>query len=140
SLDQARQIVEQTLREKYAKLGGKLDLNNANQAALQDRLRGALPALAEQDVIDLATRVLNYRDKDRNGLISNLDELSRLPGVNQQVLTALKQELGLGTFNVRSVEVVGPRAGEELRRQAVLATVCALGGMLMYVAFRFKLI
>ncbi len=140
SLDQARQIVEQTLREKYANLGGKLDLNNANQAALQDRLRGALPALAEQDVIDLATRVLNYRDKNRNGLISNLDELSRLPGVNQQVLTALKQELGLGTFNLRSVEVVGPRAGEELRRQAVLATVCALAGMLIYIAFRFKLI
>src|ERR1019366_2512444 len=140
SLDAARQTVEQTLREKYANLGGNLDLNNANQAALEDRLRGALPALAEQDVKDLATRFLNYRDKERNGLISNLGELSRVPGVNQQVLTALKQEFGLGTFNLRSVEVVGPRAGEELRRQAVLATVCALAGMLVYVAFRFKLI
>ncbi len=33
-----------------------------------------------------------------------------------------------------------PRAGQELRHQAVLATLCALGGMLIYVAFRFKLI
>ena len=140
SLDVARQTVEQTLREKYANLGGKLDLNNANQAALEDRLRGALPALAEQNVKDLATRLLNYRDKERNGLIGNLDELSRVDGINQQVLAALKQNLGVGTFNLRSVEVVGPRAGQELRQQAVLATMCALGGMLLYVAFRFKLI
>src|ERR1019366_9518098 len=140
TLAEARQTVEQTLREKYANLGGKLDLNNANQAVLEDRLRGALPALAEQDVKDLATRLLNYRDKERNGLIVNLDELSKLPGVNPQVLAALKQEVGVGTFNLRSVEVVGPRAGQELRQQAVLATLCALGGMLIYVAFRFKLV
>ncbi|MBZ5636633.1 MAG: protein translocase subunit SecD [Acidobacteriia bacterium] len=139
-LDEVRQTVEQTLREKYANLGGKLDLNNANQAALEDRVRRALPSLAEQDVKDLATRVLTYRDKERNGLVGNLEELSKVPGVNPQVLAALKQELGVGTFNIRSVEVVGPRAGQELRQQALLATVCALGGMLIYVAFRFKLI
>ena len=139
-LDEVRQTVEQTLREKYANLGGKLDLNNANQTALEDRVRRALPALAENDVKDLATRLLSYRDKDKNGLVGNLDELGKVQGVSPQVLTALKQELGVGTFNIRSVEVVGPRAGEELRQQAMLATLCALGGMLIYVAFRFKLI
>ena len=56
------------------------------------------------------------------------------------MLSAIKRECGLGAFNLRSVEIVGPRAGQELRRQAVLATLCALGGMLIYVAFRFKLI
>ena len=136
----AREIVEQTLRDKYANLGGKLDLNNANQAVLEERLRAGLPALAEQDVKDLSTRLLNYRDKERNGLIGSLDELSKLPGINPQLFAALKQEIGVGTFNLRSVDVVGPRAGQELRQQAVLATLCALGGMLIYVAFRFKLV
>jgi preprotein translocase subunit SecF len=136
----AREIVEQTLRDTYANLGGKLDLNNANQTVLEDRLRAGLPALAEQDAKDLSTRLLNYRDKERNGLIGSLDELNKLPGINPQVLAALKQEIGVGTFNLRSVEVVGPRAGQELRQQAVLATLCALGGMLIYVAFRFKLV
>ena len=54
------------------------------------------------------------------------------------VLAAIKQECGLGTFNLRSVEIVGPRAGAELRQRAVLATLCALGGMLIYIAFRFQ--
>ena len=144
SLDLARQTVTQTLQEKYANLGAKLDLNNATQAALEDRLRTGLTAvgvnLSEQDQKELATRILAYRDHDRGGLIGNLDELAKVPGVDQKILSALKAECGLGTFNVRSAQMVGPRAGAQLRRQALLATVGALGGMLVYVAFRFQLI
>lgn len=140
SLQQARQTVEQTLREKYANLGGKLDLNNTNQAALEERLHRALPTASDQETKDLAARILSYRDKESNGLVASMGELARVPGIDQRVLSALKQECGLSTFNIRSVEVVGPRAGQELRRQALLATLCALGGMLIYVAFRFKLI
>ena len=35
-------------------------------------------------------------------------------------------------------ESVGPKVGEDLRRQAVLATLYALGGILAYIAFRFE--
>jgi len=125
-------------------LGGKLDLNNASQAALEDRLRNALPGagvhLEEQELKNLATRILNYRDREKSGLIRNLDELTMVQGVDQKVISAIKNECGLGTFNLRSVEIVGPRAGEQLRRQALLATLGALGGMLVYIAFRFKLV
>ena len=142
SLEQARLAVEQTLRDKYASLGGKLDLNNANQAALEERLRNALPAagvnLNDTDLKNLAARILSYRDREKNGLISNLDELTKVSGVNEKVLAAIKQECGLGTFNLRSVEIVGPRAGERLRQQALMATLYALGGMLVYIAFRFQ--
>ncbi|MBZ5607266.1 MAG: protein translocase subunit SecD [Acidobacteriia bacterium] len=140
SLAQARQNVEDTLREKYANLGGKLDLNNANQAALQGRLQLALPAYSEQQLKDLTARLLNYRDREKGGILRSLDELANVPGVDQTALAAIKHEFGLGAFNLRSVEMVGPRAGQELRHQALLATLCALGGMLIYVAFRFKLI
>src|ERR1019366_484074 len=67
-------------------------------------------------------------------------ELATVPGIDHTALSAIKQECGLGAFNLRSVEIVGPRAGQELRHQAVLATLCALAGMLIYVAFRFKLV
>ncbi len=39
---------------------------------------------------------------------------------------------------IQSVEVVGPRAGEQLRQRALWATLSALGGMLIYIAFRFQ--
>jgi preprotein translocase subunit SecF len=141
-LDQARLTVEQTLREKYANLGDRLDLNNASQAALEARLAKALPAagagLSEQEIKGLAARILQYRDRDRSGLIGRLDELKSVAGVDQKVLSAIQQEAGVGTFNLRSAEMVGPRAGEQLRRQALYATLGALGGMLVYIAFRFQ--
>jgi protein-export membrane protein SecD/preprotein translocase SecF subunit len=133
SLDQARQTVENTLREKYANLGGKLDLNNATQAALEDRLRGAVPA-------DVPAKILNYRDHEKAGIIRSLDELTKLPGVDAKALDAIRERCGLSNFNIRSVEIVGPRAGAQLRQQALLATAGALGGMLIYIAFRFQLI
>ena len=34
--------------------------------------------------------------------------------------------------------MVGPKVGAELRNKAVLATLYALAGMLVYIAFRFE--
>ena len=142
TLDRARQTVEQTLREKYANLGARLDLNNASQAALEERLLKALPAAGvsvnDAEAKALATRILNFRDRNKSGIISNIDELAAVEGVDARTLTAIKQECGAGTFNLRSAEMVGPRAGEQLRRQALYATLGALGGMLVYIAFRFQ--
>jgi len=36
------------------------------------------------------------------------------------------------------VEIVGPQVGAQLRKQALLATVYSLAGMLVYLAFRFE--
>ncbi len=43
-----------------------------------------------------------------------------------------------GPFAVRNVEIVGPKVGAELRRQAVYVTLYALAGMLVYIAIRFE--
>jgi len=45
-----------------------------------------------------------------------------------------------GKFQILNSESVGPKAGADLRRQAVLATAYALGGILIYMAVRFELI
>ncbi len=41
-------------------------------------------------------------------------------------------------FTIRGGEIVGAKVGAELRRQAVWVTLYALGGMLLYIAFRFE--
>jgi preprotein translocase subunit SecF len=56
------------------------------------------------------------------------------------VLAALKANYALGSFAIRGVEIVGPKVGGELRRQAIYVTLYALGGMLVYIAFRFELV
>ncbi|MDE3105381.1 MAG: protein translocase subunit SecF [Acidobacteriota bacterium] len=43
-------------------------------------------------------------------------------------------------FTVEQVEIVGPTAGRQLQRQALLATLYSLVGMLIFLWFRFELI
>jgi preprotein translocase subunit SecF len=55
-----------------------------------------------------------------------------------RVLSALNAAYGPGSFEVMGTAIVGPKVGAELRRQAVFVTLYALGGMLLYIAFRFE--
>jgi preprotein translocase subunit SecF len=71
-------------------------------------------------------------------LIASIDDLSNVSEVTPQVLKVLKQETVPGSFTVRTVEVVGPRIGADLRQQAVWVVLAALGAMLIYIAFRFE--
>lgn len=57
----------------------------------------------------------------------------------QDVLSQkLKEVLKDNPFSLLRVEKVGPVAGAELRKKAVLALALSLAGILLYVAFRFK--
>lgn len=59
-----------------------------------------------------------------------------------QEADAVVSKLGnaaLGNFKVIGTEIVGPVVGEQLKRQGLLATVLALGGILVYIALRFQL-
>ena len=136
-----QQLVE-TLRGLYPGEPDKLDLNNAGEEALAERLRRNA-ALAESDlgydeITSAAKRLIEIRDSSPNlGLISDFSKLQSA-GVPQAVLDALPSETYLGEFAIRGIEVVGPRVGKELQAQAVKATLAALGGMLVYIAFRFE--
>jgi preprotein translocase subunit SecD len=138
TLERVRQTVERTLREKYANLGGKLDLNTATHAELVERLQRA--GAGEEQARETATLVLRYRDRERGGLLRDVGEVRSVAGLDAQTAGALQAECGVGRFQIRSAEMVGPRAGAQLRKQALLATAGALGGMLAYIAFRFRLV
>jgi len=45
---------------------------------------------------------------------------------------------GSGNFEVRRVDIVGPKVGNELREKGVMAMVLAIIGILFYVSFRFE--
>ncbi|MBC7782870.1 MAG: protein translocase subunit SecF [Burkholderiales bacterium] len=140
-LDKTRTTIVETLASTFAQTGGKLDVNNASQQALVDRLRDPLgragASLSDQDLQGMVSGILGYRDS-KSGLIRNFDELRNVPKVTPQVIGVLNQEAYAAPYAIRNVEVVGPKVGAELQKQAVLVTLSALGGMLIYIAFRFE--
>ena len=82
--------------------------------------------------------MLDARDKDHGGIVTNFSDLSNVDGANPAVLAVLNGNFALDNFTIRNVEVVGPKVGAQLRHQAIWATLYALAGMLVYIAFRFE--
>lgn len=69
------------------------------------------------------------------------DVVVRLQGDDPQLGSKLAADLdkvSADKFSVKRVEFVGPAVGEELRDQGGLGMLLALGGILLYVAFRFQ--
>lgn len=141
--DSSKAQVLTALNATYgAKDQGRPDFNAATPASLAEVLTAKDPLVLSTNAGDryeqLARRLLVYRDGPKNGLITNFDELSGVEGATPAVISALKSNYALGTFALRGVESVGPKVGAELRKQAILVTLYALAGMLVYIAFRFE--
>ena len=55
-----------------------------------------------------------------------------------QIQAALEQKYGKSNVHIARTEIVGPRVGDELSRNAIIAIVISLGVTLLYLAFRFE--
>jgi preprotein translocase subunit SecF len=89
--------------------------------------------------------IQSIRDVDQSGgndvligLPEQQDENS-LDAGRKQIVDALHAHYD-NPFTVRNVQVVGPTVGHQLEKQALLATLYSLLGMLIYLWFRFQLI
>ncbi|MCY1410143.1 Protein translocase subunit SecF [compost metagenome] len=83
-----------------------------------------------------------YKDAVVQSFGATTDVLVRMPGddptLGNQVADALHKMGGDNRAMVKRVEFVGPQVGEELRDQGGLGMLLALGGILIYLAFRFQ--
>ena len=55
--------------------------------------------------------------------------------VGDHIKVALKDT---GSFDIRKVDIVGPKIGSELRSKGIISAILAMIGILMYVAVRFE--
>ncbi len=144
ALDVGKQAIVDTLHRTFASATtSQEDFNSAGAAALADYLTRKDPLIlgptASPDRYKLLAKSLtDYRDTQHSGILTNFEDLKNVPGVNSAVIASLRDGYALGNFTIRDVEIVGPKVGSQLRRQAIWATLYALAGMLVYIAFRFE--
>jgi preprotein translocase subunit SecF len=121
---------------------GKQNLNNSDRvgfAKVRDALIARDPlhaAPAEYDRI--ARQILDARDRQHGGILKNLDDLQGV--VPAAVIDGLKQDFYTSNFGIKGGDIVGPQVGDQLKKQARLAVLFSLLGMLVYLWFRFELI
>ncbi len=128
---------------------GKLDFNNASPQTVANHLVTADPLNlagkgteeASAEYTKLAEALVGFRNSPpHSGLIASFQELSAVQGATPPVLASLEKDFFLSNFAIRNTEIVGPKVGKDLRRQALYVTLAGLGAMLIYIWYRFELI
>ncbi len=143
ALDEGKTTILKALNATFGTgASGKPDFNSVTPSALAQFLSQrdplALGTAAGDRYAQLARRLTDFRDRNRSGVLTNFDDLGGVEGASPNVVSSLKENYALGSFAIRNVEIVGPKVGEQLRTRAIIVTLCALGGMLVYIAFRFE--
>ena len=115
--------------------GGTIVVLRFENAVAEDAVRQALEPLPGEKVVQ------RYGEGDNEILI-------RLPQIGEEEGTALEQggkeaialveQADLGTFEIRSIESVGPVIGADLQRKGIYATLASLVGIMIYIAVRFR--
>src|SRR5271165_3299755 len=119
---------------------GKQDLNNSSSLTLTNYLLEKDPLHLGTDAnpryTAIAQAIVDYRDKTKGGVLGSIDELKSV--ADPAAVASLQENFFVSDFGIRNVEIVGPQVGHQLRTQAILATLYSLGGMLIYLGFRFE--
>jgi preprotein translocase subunit SecF len=121
---------------------GKQDINNSSSLAIKNYLLEKDPLHLGEGIdanpryTAIAQAIVDYRDKTKSGVLGSIDELKN--ATDPAVVASLEDNFYVSDFGIRNVEIVGPQVGQQLRKQAILATLYSLGGMLIYLGFRFE--
>jgi len=118
--------------EEQAIEKGLKDLNSITEGELAVLLQTSSPDQANE----IAHKIISFRIS--KGIIEDYSQLQQ-EGVSLDALSFLREKTFLGNLTVLSKETVGPQVGQTLKKKATQATLWALVGMLVYIAFRFKL-
>ena len=120
----------------------KQDLNNSSSLAIanylleKDPLHLGSGSDANPRYTSIAQAIVDYRDKAKGGVISSMDELKG--AADPAVVASLQDSFFVSDFHIFNAEIVGPQVGQQLRGQAIRATLYSLAGMLVYLALRFE--
>jgi preprotein translocase subunit SecF len=121
-----------------------VDFNGGTEVRVQfeqtpdaGQIRSATSAAGIKDAT-----VVRFGDVSGNEVLISLPEIqdeTSLDAGQKQIVDALHAHYN-NPFTVRNVQVVGPTVGKQLEKQALLATLYSMIGMLVYLWFRFQLI
>ena len=117
--------------------GGTIVVLKFERPVTEEAVRTALAGVPGEKVVQ------QYGEAVDNQILVRLPELITEQGASLEqgartVVEAI-DKAGLGTYEMLSTEIVGPVIGKDLQRKGIYATLASIGGILVYIAFRFRL-
>ncbi len=123
--------------------GPKYGIDFAGGTLIQVQFTKQMDVAKIRDIIsqiDLSSSLVQpFGDKAENEyLITISDTAEDLQGLSRKVKDIFSESFGAETFEIRRVEMVGPKVGADLRQKGFMAVICSLLGMLVYIWWRFE--
>jgi preprotein translocase subunit SecF len=85
------------------------------------------------------SEIQDFGRQGDNEYLIRLEKTSvEIGALGEQVKKALSDQFGADKFEIRRIEFVGPKIGEDLRRRGVLSVIVATIMMGLYIWFRFQ--
>jgi len=94
-------------------------------------------ALKEHDLENSVIQQFGYA-ANNEFLVKTEKSSSELEGISAQIAEELATQFDKDDFEIRRVEVVGPKVGKDLRQKGILAMLYAIVGILIYITWRFE--
>ncbi len=117
--------------------GGTIVILKFERPVTEEAVRTALAGMPGEKVVQ------QYGEAGANEILVRLPQLVDEQGASLEegakAVEAAIDKASLGKYEVRSREIVGPVIGRDLQRKGIYATLASIGGILVYIAFRFRL-
>ena len=117
--------------------GGTVIVVQFTQPVGEDQVRGALGTMSSDAQVQRFGPAANNAILIRLPLDPGADQANALSAVSERVEQALRSA-NIGQFSRISRELVGATIGRDLQQKGIWATVTAIGGILVYIAIRFR--
>jgi preprotein translocase subunit SecF len=112
---------------------GGLDIQVRFEEPVSDgQVRNALSGMGVGEVKTISS--LGHVDD----ILIRIKESSNSATLQKQISASLNSAFPGNSHEIRSVDVVGPKVGRELRQQAMISAVVALVLLLIYISWRFE--
>ena len=114
--------------------GGTLIQVKFLEQIMPGEIRQAIEQLGDEEA-----SVQPFGSQQENEYLINIKKsVSDLEGLSDKIADSFIKTFGPNSFEIRRVEMVGPKVGKDLRQKGFLAVVCSLIGMLIYIWWRFE--
>ncbi len=114
--------------------GGTLVQVKFKKETTIDKMRTALKKI---DLENSVIQQFGYKDNNEF-LIRTEKSTADLKGLSGEIEDALASTYDKNEFEVRRVEIVGPKVGKDLRQKGINAMLIAMIGILIYITWRFE--
>lgn len=87
--------------------------------------------------VSFPLNIQNFEGKGEFIIKSEVHQ-EKLEDFKREIMDSLEKAFGGGSFEIRRVEMVGPKVGRDLRRKGTLSVISAIIAMLIYITLRFE--